>query len=92
MAPGHSPICPASGAAPLTPLFAAQGYIRFDGEFYANGCYTSSSIDEYRVAMGGNGAGIWNGSDGEIVFKQAVEMHFCGDWVCTNVWGCACMR
>eukprot|EP00903_Cladosiphon_okamuranus_P019379 g17819.t1 len=61
-----------------------KGNIRFEGEFYAESCLTVSSIEEYRVAMAGNGAGIWNGKDAQIVFKQAVEMHFCGDWPWTS--------
>ena len=61
-----------------------QGLIRFEGEFYAEDCHAVSSIDDYRLAMGGNGAGIYNGSGGQIVFKQAVEMLFCGNWVSTG--------
>ncbi|CAM9529765.1 unnamed protein product [Ectocarpus sp. 4 AP-2014] len=61
-----------------------QGYVRFEGEFYANGCETVSTIDEYRVAMAGNGAGIWNGKDAKVVFKEAVEMDFCGNWPWTS--------
>eukprot|EP00752_Nemacystus_decipiens_P003716 g3425.t1 len=57
-----------------------QGLIRFEGDFYADGCITVSSIEDFRVAMGGNGAGIYNAQGGEIVFKEAVEMHFCGNW------------
>lgn len=75
-------------AARLTPLslpHARQGLIRFEGEFYAEGCHAVSSIDEYRVAKGGNGAGIYNGNFGQVVFKEAVEMHFCGDWVSTHM-------
>lgn len=62
-----------------------QGLIRFEGEFYAEGCHAVSSIDDYRLAMGGNGAGIYNGRGGQIVFKQAVEMLFCGNWVSTGI-------
>eukprot|EP00752_Nemacystus_decipiens_P001324 g1314.t1 len=57
-----------------------QGLIRFEGDFYAEDCHAVSSIDDFRVAMGGNGAGIYNGEGGQVVFKQAVEMRFCGNW------------
>ncbi|CAM9478802.1 unnamed protein product [Scytosiphon promiscuus] len=57
-----------------------QGLVRFEGKFNANGCVTESSIEDYRVAMGGNGGGIYNARDGQLVFKGAVDMNFCGDW------------
>lgn len=84
----HTYVVATPSAARLTPQslpHARQGLIRFEGEFYAEACHAVSSIDEYRVAKGGNGAGIYNGNGGQVVFKEAVEMHFCGDWVSTHV-------
>ncbi|CAM9360415.1 unnamed protein product, partial [Hapterophycus canaliculatus] len=57
-----------------------QGLVRFEGEFNADGCETVSSIEDYRVAMAGNGAGIYNGKFAKVVFKGAVDMTFCGNW------------
>lgn len=60
-------------------LSLVQGYIRFEGEFTAEGCKTVST-DPMTITPG-NGGALWNGPDGKVVFKGSVAMSDNGERV-----------